>query len=151
MLHLVEAFLKAGILDGLDHWTPETGSPQGAVISPLLSNIYLDPLDQLMAHHGFRMVRYADDFVVLCRSGAEAAASAVKGEIRQDWTAMAGLTLHPQKTRIVQKQGRKGFDFLGYHFEKGKPLAPEKEYAEGQGNDPGQTSPDERPQLAGHH
>jgi RNA-directed DNA polymerase len=116
VLHLVEAFLKAGILDGLDHWTPETGSPQGAVISPLLSNIYLDPLDQLMAQHGFRMVRYADDFVVLCRSGAEAERAL---QVIRDWTATAGLTLHPQKTRIVQA-GTEGFDFLGYHFAKGK-------------------------------
>jgi RNA-directed DNA polymerase len=116
VLHLVEAFLKAGILDGLDHWTPETGSPQGAVISPLLSNIYLDPLDQLMAQHGFTMVRYADDFVVLCRSGAEAERAL---QVIRDWTATAGLTLHPQKTRIVQA-GTEGFDFLGYHFGKGK-------------------------------
>src|SRR6266516_76703 len=66
VLALIEAFLKAGIMDGLDEWTPEQGSPQGAVISPLLSNIYLNPLDQHMAEQGFEMVRYADDFVVLC-------------------------------------------------------------------------------------
>lgn len=116
VLHLLEAFLKAGILDGLDQWTPEAGSPQGAVISPLLSNIYLDPLDQLMAQEGFAMVRYADDFVVLCRSAAEAERALQRiGE----WTVKAGLTLHPQKTRIVDAKTA-GFDFLGYHFAQGK-------------------------------
>src|SRR3954447_2133674 len=61
VLALIEAFLKQGVLDGLHEWTPETGSPQGAVVSPVLSNIYLDPLDHLMAREGFAMVRYADD------------------------------------------------------------------------------------------
>ncbi len=61
VLTLIESYLKQGIMDGLDEWMPEAGSPQGAVISPLLSNIYLDPLDQLMAARGFDMVRYADD------------------------------------------------------------------------------------------
>jgi len=112
VLHLLEAFLKAGVLDGLNHWTPEAGSPQGAVISPLLSNIYLDPLDQLMAQQGFAMVRYADDFVVLCRDAAEAERAL---QVLRDWTAAAGLTLHPHKTRIVDTR-RDGFDFLGYHF-----------------------------------
>jgi RNA-directed DNA polymerase len=115
VLTLLEAFLKAGVLDGLDRWTPEQGSPQGAVISPLLSNIYLDPLDHLMAQQGFAMVRYADDFVVLCRSAAEAERAL---QMIQEWTAAAGLTLHPQKTRIVDTR-TEGFDFLGYHFTKG--------------------------------
>ena len=75
VLNLIEAFLKQGVLDGLREWTPEAGTPQGAVISPLLSNIYLDPLDHLMAGAGFEMVRYADDFVILCRTKEEAAAS----------------------------------------------------------------------------
>src|SRR5262249_30225727 len=61
ILSLIEAFLKQGVLDGLREWTPEEGSPQGAVISPLLSNIYLDPLDRQMARDGTEMVRYADD------------------------------------------------------------------------------------------
>src|SRR5207237_2060128 len=67
ILALVEAFLEQGVLDGDREWTPEQGTPQGAVVSPLLSNIYLDGLDHLMAERGFEMVRYADDFVVLCR------------------------------------------------------------------------------------
>jgi RNA-directed DNA polymerase len=115
VLSLIEAFLKQGVMDGLREWTPETGSPQGAVISPLLSNIYLNPLDHLMAQEGFEMVRYADDFVVLCRSAEEATRAL---ETVQRWTAEAGLTLHPTKTRIVDAK-EDGFDFLGYRFEEG--------------------------------
>src|SRR5437773_4091415 len=73
VLSLIEAFLKQGVLDGLREWTPEMGSPQGAVISQLLSNIYLNPLDHMMAREGSEMVRYADDFVILCRSPGDAA------------------------------------------------------------------------------
>jgi RNA-directed DNA polymerase len=115
ILTLIEAFLKQGILDGLREWTPEEGSPQGAVVSPLLSNIYLDPLDHKMAQAGFQMVRYADDFVILCRSPEKAmrALAAV-----QEWTAEAGLKLHPTKTRIVDA-AEDHFDFLGYRFQKG--------------------------------
>jgi RNA-directed DNA polymerase len=116
-LDLLEAFLQQGVFDGLREWTPEKGSPQGAVVSPLLSNIYLDDLDHRMAELGYQMVRYADDFVVLCRSAAEAERALL---VIQDWTAQAGLTLHPTKTRIVDAQRRgEGFDFLGYHFERG--------------------------------
>ena len=75
VLTLIEQFLKQGVMEGLSQWTPEEGSPQGAVISPLLSNIYLDPLDHMMAEQGFQMVRYADDFVVLCRNREEADAA----------------------------------------------------------------------------
>lgn len=116
VLALIEAFLKQGILEDLREWTPETGCPQGAVISPLLSNIYLDPLDHLMAQQGFEMVRYADDFVILCRSPEEATRAL---EVVQRWTAEAGLTLHPTKTRIVNA-AEDGFDFLGYRFERGR-------------------------------
>ena len=116
ILALVEAFLNQGVLDGTEEWTPEEGTPQGAVISPLLSNIYLDPLDHLMAEAGYEMVRYADDFVVLCRSPEEAAAALVA--VRR-WTAEAGLTLHPSKTRLVDARS-KGFDFLGYRFNAGR-------------------------------
>jgi len=116
VLALIEAYLKQGVLDGLHEWTPVKGSPQGAVVSPLLSNIYLDPLDHLMAQEGFAMVRYADDFVILCRSSEEAATALA---IVRRWTAEAGLTLHPTKTRIVQAP-EEGFDFLGYRFEGGQ-------------------------------
>jgi RNA-directed DNA polymerase len=115
VLNLIEAFLHQGVLDGLEHWTPEEGTPQGAVISPLLSNIYLDPLDHLMAERGWEMVRYADDFVILCRSVADAALAL---EAVQHWTAEAGLTLHPTKTRVIDA-GTACFDFLGYRFEAG--------------------------------
>jgi RNA-directed DNA polymerase len=112
LLGLIESFLKAGIMDGLKEWAPETGAPQGAVLSPLLSNIYLNPLDHLMAAQGFEMVRYADDFVIVCRSQAEAEQALAC--VRQ-WCEASGLTLHPSKTRIVDVRAE-GFDFLGYHF-----------------------------------
>ena len=116
VLKLIEAFLTQGVLEGLETWTPTSGSPQGAVISPLLSNAYLDPLDHLMAKRNVEMVRYADDFVILCRSAADAREAL---ERVQQWTASAGLTLHPEKTRIADAH-LEGFDFLGYHFERGK-------------------------------
>jgi RNA-directed DNA polymerase len=116
VLELVAAMLQQEVMEGLAHWTPEAGTPQGAVISPLLSNIYLDPLDHEMTGSGYEMVRYADDFVILCRSAAEARAALAKV---QQWTANAGLRLHPEKTRIVDATQRGGFDFLGYHFERG--------------------------------
>jgi RNA-directed DNA polymerase len=118
LLGLIESFLKAGILDGLQEWTPAAGAPQGAVLSPLLSNIYLDPLDQLMAAHGLEMVRYADDFVILCRSRQEAEGALA---MVQAWVAENGLTLHPTKTRIVAAS-REAFDFLGYRFDRDKRL-----------------------------
>jgi len=117
VLALVESFLRAGVLEELKGWQPtERGTPQGGVISPLLANLYLDPFDQQMARAGWELVRYADDFVILCRSEAEAQAA-----LRQvrDWVKAAGLVLHPEKTRIVNAAQRGGFDFLGYHFERG--------------------------------
>jgi RNA-directed DNA polymerase len=112
VLSLIESFLKADIMDGLREWTPEAGAPQGAVLSPLLSNIYLSPLDHQMAQEGFEMIRYADDLVILCRT--EEAARQALARIQQ-WTTDAGLTLHPTKTRLVDAR-IEGFDFLGYHF-----------------------------------
>lgn len=116
VLGLIEAYLKAEVMDTLSAWEPEEGCPQGAVLSPLLSNIYLDELDHKMARLGYEMIRYADDFVILCRSEQEALEALDR--VRQ-WTAEAGLTLHPDKTRIVDATQRGGFDFLGYHFERG--------------------------------
>ncbi len=116
VLALIAAYLQQGVLEGMKLWQPEAGTPQGAVISPLLSNIYLDPLDHLMAASGYEMVRYADDLVILCRSEAEAQQALVTV---QQWTAAAGLTLHPEKTRIMNATKHGGFDFLGYHFERG--------------------------------
>lgn len=80
--------------------------------TPLLSNIYLDPLDHLLAESGFEMVRYADDFVILCRTADDAARAL---EIVRQWTADNGLTLHPTKTRVVDA-ATTSFDFLGYTF-----------------------------------
>jgi len=117
LLSLVESFLTQKVMDTAAGWTPETGAPQGAVLSPLLSNIYLDPLDHLLARHGLDMVRYADDFVLLCRTESEAILAL---ELVRQWTACAGLTLHPLKTRIVDARLPGGFDFLGYHFERGR-------------------------------
>lgn len=115
VLTLLEQFLTQGVLDGLAAWTPEAGTPQGAVVSPLLANIYLDPLDHAMAAAGFEMVRYADDLVVLCRTQADAEQALAR---LAAWTQTAGLTLHPQKTRLVDATQAGGFDFLGYHFER---------------------------------
>ena len=116
VLELIEAFLKAGVMEGMKDWEPtEAGTPQGGVISPLLANAYLNPLDHLMAGQGRQMVRYADDLVILCRSAAEA--QAALGALEK-WVTQAGLTLHPTKTRIVNAGDAGGFDFLGYHFER---------------------------------
>jgi RNA-directed DNA polymerase len=115
VLELLEKFLNQGVMDGLSSWTPTQGTPQGAVISPLLSNIYLNPLDHLMAERKFEMVRYADDFVILCRSPEEAQRAL---EVVQAWVKEAGLTLHPTKTRVVDAV-TEGFEFLGYRFVNG--------------------------------
>jgi len=116
VLELLRKYLEQRVLEEMREWQPAAGTPQGAVISPLLSNIYLDPLDQLMVASGVEMVRYADDFVLLCHS--EAAAQGALALVQQ-WTAEVGLTLHPEKTRIVDATQPGGFDFLGYHFERG--------------------------------
>jgi RNA-directed DNA polymerase len=117
VLALVERFLRAGVLERAKGWQPtERGTPQGGVISPLLANLYLDPFDHQMERAGWELVRYADDFVILCHSQAEA--QAALGQV-QAWMEEAGLTLHPSKTRIVNAAQPGGFDFLGYHFERG--------------------------------
>jgi RNA-directed DNA polymerase len=112
VLGLVKQFLDQGILEELRTWTPETGVPQGAVLSPVLANAYLNPLDYSMAEGGFQMVRYADDFVILCRTReeADAALAAVRA-----WVEAHGLTLHPEKTHIVDAR-ETSFSFLGYSF-----------------------------------
>jgi RNA-directed DNA polymerase len=117
VLDLIQRFLRQGVMESAKKWTPtEQGTPQGAVISPLLANIYLDPLDHLMASLGWDMVRYADDFVVMCATEEEARNTL---EQIQQWVASVGLVLHPTKTRIVDASQKGGFDFLGYHFERG--------------------------------
>jgi len=124
VLDLIRGWLQADILKGLERWTPTGGTPQGSVVSPLLANIYLDPLDKLMAARGLRMVRYADDFVVLCKSreDADAALAEVRG-----WVTASGLTLHPTKTHVGDcRVPGQGFEFLGYRFEAGRRLVRKK-------------------------
>jgi RNA-directed DNA polymerase len=115
VLKLIGSFLKADIMEEMNRWTPTAGAPQGAVLSPLLSNIYLNPLDHLMASAGIEMVRYADDFVILCKDLEQAQGALEKG---REWTVQAGLLLHPDKTRIVDAQVE-AFEFLGYRFDRG--------------------------------
>ena len=117
LLDLIQKFLKQGVMESGKGWQPtETGTPQGAVISPLLANIYLNPLDHLMEKGGKEMARYADDFVVMCISEEEALENLEQIRV---WVEKAGLSLHPAKTRIVDASQKGGFDFLGYHFERG--------------------------------
>jgi len=124
ILDLLRGWLEADVLKDAERWTPTTGAPQGAVISPLLANIYLHPLDARMAALGWRMARYADDFVVLCRSREEA--DAALAEIRR-WVEDNGLTLHSDKTHVGDcRQTGEGFDFLGYRFEAGRRWVREK-------------------------
>jgi RNA-directed DNA polymerase len=116
VLEIIEWYLKQRIMDGLKEWEAEKGTPQGAVISPILANIYLSKIDHEMARLGYEMVRYADDSVILCRT---------EGEAKMAMEEMKGMlearvqTLHPEKTRIVDATQEGGFDFLGYHFERG--------------------------------
>jgi len=115
VLKLLRQWLRAGaVVEGVRSETV-TGTPQGGVISPLLANIYLHAFDRAWATRGVgEVVRYADDFVVLCRTRAEAEqaqerATVILGEL--------GLRLHPDKTRVVDlREGRQGFDFLGCHL-----------------------------------
>ena len=118
LLALLRSYLEQDIFDGMQSWTPTEGTPQGAVMSPLLANLYLHALDELMRDRGHRMVRYADDFVILCRSREEA--EAALAEVRE-WVQANGLTLHPEKTHIGDwRQPGEGFEFLGYRFEAGR-------------------------------
>lgn len=112
LLSLIQSFLTANVMDGARKWTPEGGAPQGAVLSPLLSNIFLDPLDHLLAKAGFEMVRYADDFVILCRTGEDAQRAL---DLVRSWVTENRLTLHPTKTKIVDSR-TESFSFLGYTF-----------------------------------
>jgi RNA-directed DNA polymerase len=118
VLELIEAFLKQDIVKEMERWTPTGGTPQGAVISPLLANLYLHPLDCQMQQRGYRMVRYADDFVVLCQT-AETAHAALE-EVRR-WVEQNGLSLNVDKTHVgdCRQQGQ-GFEFVGYRFEAGR-------------------------------
>ena len=117
VLRLIEAMLKAGSYGKGRLFPTERGTPQGGVASPLLSNILLTPFDREMRRKGYQLTRYADDWVVTCKSAAEArAAIDAAGRILKQ----LGVELHPQKTRIVHV--RYGFEFLGYKIKRGKGL-----------------------------
>jgi len=118
VLALIEAYLRQGVLEGTKSYAAlEQGTPQGGVISPLLANVYLHPVDAAMEADGYAMVRYADDCVVMCRSQDEA--TRALGRIRELMESRQ-LTLHPMKTKLVEATAPGGFDFLGYHFEQGR-------------------------------
>ena len=117
VLELLEAYLTQGVLDGLEQWTPEAGTPQGAGISPLLANVYLHPVDQALGAAGYQVVRYADDLVILCASEDEAQRAR---SLLRTLLESRGRRLHPDKTRVVDATQPGGFDFLGYHFEQGQ-------------------------------
>lgn len=116
VLKLIRMFLESGIMEGGVWSETEEGTPQGGVISPLMANIYLHPLDEEMTKRGHRMVRYADDFIILC--GSQRAAERVMGHVKGILSRM-GLEAHPEKSRVVSLQ--EGFCFLNYYFhERGR-------------------------------
>jgi RNA-directed DNA polymerase len=119
VLSLIHRYLKQDVLEAMPSYAADEreGTPQGAVISPLLANIYLHPIDIAMGEEGYAMVRYADDCVVLC--GTQEEAERALARLRELMTARE-LTLHPEKTKLVDATQPGGFDFLGYHFEQGK-------------------------------
>jgi len=118
VLRLIEKFLKAGVMEDFHLRKTTTGTPQGGTLSPLLANIYLDYYDKKMKAEGFRVVRYADDWVIPCRSRKQAqrALELTHRIIEQDLK----LCLHPEKTKITYI--KQGFEFLGYLFKEGYSL-----------------------------
>lgn len=118
ILDLLKGFLSQNIMENMETWTPVSGTPQGAVISPLLANIYLHPLDEMLNGSGIHMIRYADDFVILCREKHEAEKAL---QMVKEWADATGLELHPDKTHIGDsRMPGEGFEFLGYRFESGR-------------------------------
>ena len=116
VLRLVRLFLEQSVVEEMKEWVPTKGTPQGAVISPLLANIYLHSVDLAIRDSGFELVRYADDLVILCKSREDA-----ERALALLHTLMTGLKLklHPEKTKIVDtREVGAGFDFLGYRFER---------------------------------
>jgi RNA-directed DNA polymerase len=121
VMGIIRQMLERGVLENREWKDTNAGTPQGGVISPLLANVYLNPLDHMMRRECYEMIRYADDLVIMCQTQAEAE---VAHGLLKGWVESEGLTLHPEKTRIVNmNETGAGFDFLGYHFEhtqKGK-------------------------------
>ena len=115
LIDLILKYLKQGILEGVSSWSPEKGTPQGAVLSPLLANIYLHDMDVLMEDMGFKIIRYADDFVVMCQSEHEAKLAL---KYIKKYMVTHKLKLHDTKTKIIDARDTEGFDFLGYNFSK---------------------------------
>jgi Retron-type reverse transcriptase len=123
VLELIQRFLQAGVMENGCFHLNELGTPQGGVISPLLANIYLHPLDKLMTERGHRITRYADDFVICCKTlkGAERVLKSVVRFLEQE----LGLKVHPEKTKIVNNR-EEAFTFLGYLFRQGKMFPSDK-------------------------
>lgn len=117
VLRLVEAMLKAGVHDQGRLFPTDRGTPQGGVISPLLSNILLTPFDREMRRRGYKLTRYADDWVVTCSSAAEARAAL---EAARKILEALGVRMNPRKTRIVSV--KHGFEFLGFKIKSGRQL-----------------------------
>lgn len=115
VLHLVRQFLEAGY-EERGQWHPnERGTPQGGVVSPLLSNLLLTPVDREMRRRGYQLTRYADDWVVTCRTRQEAEHVL---RFAEKIRTVLGVTLNRDKTRIVHI--RQGFEFLGYKIKRGE-------------------------------
>src|SRR6201993_4888664 len=115
VLRLIKAMLKAGSYGKGRLYPTERGTPQGGVVSPVLSNVLLTPFDREMRCKGYQLTRYADDWVITCKSAAEARAAIAAA---QKILERLGVKLHPQKTRVVHV--RQGFEFLGYKIKRGQ-------------------------------
>lgn len=116
LLKLIKSYLKQHVMDGIREWEPEEGTPQGAILSPLLSNIYLNDFDHYMTDKGYKIVRYADDWIAMCKTAEEAENALVDAK---EWMERNQLTLHPTKTRIVDMNVEGNyFEFLGYKFKR---------------------------------
>lgn len=127
VIRLIQAFLQAGVMEGHKQWEVTSGAPQGGVLSPLLSNIYLHQLDQLMTERGHRIVRFADDFVICCKS--EKGAQRVMKSVTKYLENELGLTVNQEKSKVVNAW-KDPFTFLGYEFVgKIRRIDPKKEKA----------------------
>jgi RNA-directed DNA polymerase len=115
VLGLIEALLGQPVMEATTKWTPEEGIPQGSTLGPLLANVFLHPVDEVLAREGYEVTRYADDLIIQCKTKEEA--NTALARLREE-LAGRGLTLHPEKTRVTTENHRGGFDFLGYHFER---------------------------------